>query len=511
MRRLLWSSIAVCLSCSTHSERRDESPLARETSKAALHQKPEGAPKKEAKETGGHRDEEADSMLEGADDGSEYPSGSAGAVSVAGKSGLGGIGFAAGGAHGASAAGPARSPAPERAPRSAELKAGSSDDNLQFNAFLDFLARNDRHALPHDVSERVIVEVRDASGLPVPNAIVTVRGEGHAMITRRTYADGRTMLFPSAQPSLRSPSARLRVEGPGTTHEIPFAQSGHHLSIQLDAHRPEARRIPLDIAFVLDTTGSMGDEIDRLKQTMQVIQFQVTHLQPQADVRFGMVMYKDRGDEKITEVVPFTDDIARFRAVLSSVSAGGGGDAPEDVQAGLHDAMKKLRWREEGVRIAFLIGDAAPHLDHGEQYTYLSAMQEAAERGIKFATVGCSGLPVEGEVVWRQLAQYTMGPYVFLSRGERGDSEVSASTVSHHVGSNWVAENLEAIEAGAPGDGRDALAQPAEDRPGAAALDSRADCRVFGSVATLIHPSMRYEMHQAEAWAPHQPSRRLSP
>jgi hypothetical protein len=72
-------------------------------------------------------------------------------------------------------------------------------------------------------------------------------------------------------------------------------------------------------------------------------------------------------------------------------------------------------------------------------------MQEAAERGIKIATIGASGLNRAGELVWRQIAQYTMSPFVFLTYGERGDSEGGPSSVSHHVGSNWVAENLDAI------------------------------------------------------------------
>jgi hypothetical protein len=222
-------------------------------------------------------------------------------------------------------------------------------------------------------------------------------------------------------------------------------QSGHLRSFRLDTPRKHLDPVPLDVAFVLDSTGSMADEIARLKQTLDVIHFQLTHLVPAPDVRFGLVEYKDRGDDFITRAIPFTRDVEAFRASLASVRAYGGGDEPEDVQAGLEKALHGLEWRSEGVKLAFLIGDAAPHLDYGETFTYVSAMHEAAQRGIKITAVGCSGLPIEGEVVWREIAQYTMAPYVFLSRGEKGDSEGSASSVSHHVGSNWVAENLEAI------------------------------------------------------------------
>jgi hypothetical protein len=177
-----------------------------------------------------------------------------------------------------------------------------------------------------------------------------------------------------------------------------------------------------------------------------VINFQIGQFVPRPDVRFGMVLYRDIGDEYRTRVIPFTDDLKTFSSKLNQVQAGGGGDTPEDVQKALEIAIKELAWRERGVKVAFLIGDAPPHLDYrDEAYSYVEAMREAARRAIKIAAIGASGLDRQAEVVWRQLAQYTMGPFVFLTAGERGDSEGSASSVSHHVGSNWAAENLDAI------------------------------------------------------------------
>lgn len=325
-------------------------------------------------------------------------------------------------------------------PRSAGVRAGSSDDNQTFGAFLDFLEKNGRRGLPDDVSRRVVVEVRDAQGLPIFGAEVTaLDAEGHAFARRKTYPDGRALVFAPARGT-----AKLRVEYGGVSRELPLAQAGR---VKLDVNRREVHgRVPLDVAFVIDTTGSMGDEIDRLKKTLDLIHFRLAHLDPAADVRFGLVEYKDRGDDFVTRAIPFTSDIETFRASLANLRAYGGGDEPEDVQAGLQEALHGLLWRDgNAVKVAFLIGDAPPHLDYGEQFTYVDAMQEAARRGIKIAAVGCSGLNLTGEVVWREIAQYTLAPYVFLTRGEHGDMEGSASTVSHHVGPNFATENLENI------------------------------------------------------------------
>lgn len=331
------------------------------------------------------------------------------------------------------------------------LKAGAADDNLQFGAFLRFLAETEVPGPRRDLSQRWIVTVRDRSGAPVANAKVQAYDGDRLIVERTTYADGRALLFPSEHPALLAPRARLLVRAGAEERSVPL-EGGRRLAVdvKLDQLRATPKAVPLDVAFVLDTTASMGDEIDRIKQTIDQIRLQISQIEPRPDVRFGMVLYRDQGDEAPTQVVPLSPDGSSaegsaFRAALAQVEAGGGGDTPEDVQSALEDLVKKLDWRTEGARLAFLIGDAPPHFDYGQTYTYQSAASEAARRGIKIAAIGCSGLDLVGEAVWRQLAQYTNGPFVFLTRGESGDAEGSASSVSHHVGSNWLSGSLDAL------------------------------------------------------------------
>lgn len=343
---------------------------------------------------------------------------------------------------------PPRSAPPGGRPASPGVKAGAADDNMQFGAFLKFLAENINLGLRADVSDRLIVSVRDRKGLPLADARVVARVGDRIVAERRTYADGRTLIFPSEFPALRTPEASFEVSFGERSTRVRGLQGNHRLEVTLDLERPAFAEVPLDIAFILDTTGSMDDEIAQLKATLDVIHFQVSNLSPRPAVRFGMVLFRDRGDDYLTRVVPFTENLEEFRRQLSQVAAGGGGDTPEDVQAALQAALRELPWRTQGVKLAFLIGDAPPHLDYGQAYSYISAMQDAASRGIKIAAIGASGLDRQGELVWRQVAQYTLAPFVFLTYGERGDSEGGGGAlggVSHHVGSNWVAENLDAI------------------------------------------------------------------
>jgi hypothetical protein len=149
----------------------------------------------------------------------------------------------------------------------------------------------------------------------------------------------------------------------------------------------------------------------------------------------------------VTRATPFTGDVGGFQKTLNAVGANGGGDGPEDVQSALKEAVKSLDWRVDALKLVFLVADAPPHLDYQDQkYTYVDAMREAAGKGIKIVTIGASGLDSLGEYVFRQLAQYTMGQFVFLTYGETGESDGGGTArVSHHTGSNFQTDKLDAI------------------------------------------------------------------
>lgn len=343
---------------------------------------------------------------------------------------------------------PARAGAPAR-PVAPDVKAGWADDNTQYNRYLGYLGQfSNLDALKLDVADRIVFTVRDSAGRSVPNCDLTVRSSaGEVLCRRRTYADGRAMFFPRELPGQsRRP---LKVEARWGREELAQSldfQDRQNIELRFGAARRVIERAPLDVAFIIDTTGSMADEIERLRRTLEAIHYQVTQMTPRPDVRFAMVLYRDRGDEYVTRATPFTGDLQHFAAQLKSVAAAGGGDNPEDIHEALRVAAKDLDWRPGATKLAFLLGDAPPHLDYGQQFTYLDFMRNAAERGIKVTAIGASGLDDRGEYVFRQLSQYTMGMFVFLTYGEKHQTRQGSPTgVSHHTGDNWVSLNLDAI------------------------------------------------------------------
>jgi hypothetical protein len=105
--------------------------------------------------------------------------------------------------------------------------------------------------------------------------------------------------------------------------------------------------------------------------------------------------------------------------------------------------MRMLEWRNDALRLGFIVADAPPHTDYGQAYTYRRAMRDALENGIAWTAVGAGGLSREGEIIFRQIAQFTMGEYVFVTQGGVGDTDGGTGEASHHVGTNYETENLD--------------------------------------------------------------------
>src|SRR5262245_58747597 len=95
----------------------------------------------------------------------------------------------------------------------------------------------------------------------------------------------------------------------------------------------------VEVAFVIDTTGSMAGLIDGAKRKVWSIANQLASGQPTPKVRIALVAYRDRGDAYVTQVHDLTDDIDAVYADLQRFAAEGGGDTPESVDQALHEAV----------------------------------------------------------------------------------------------------------------------------------------------------------------------------
>ena len=166
---------------------------------------------------------------------------------------------------------------------------------------------------------------------------------------------------------------------------------------------------PVDIVFAIDTTGSMGGLLDGAKRTVWSIANEVRQIDPQANLRVGLVAYRDLGDDYVTQDFALTDDLDAMYSELTSFQPAGGGDVPEDVDAALNDAVHKMKWRPNAKKMIFLVGDAPP-ATRGEVPAFDETAQAAAKMQIKINAVRC-GQDSDTARAWERIAMLGHGEF----------------------------------------------------------------------------------------------------
>jgi len=185
------------------------------------------------------------------------------------------------------------------------------------------------------------------------------------------------------------------------------------VAIQPPAVDPLANTKPrVEVAFVLDTTGSMGGLIQAAKEKIWSIASTMASAQPAPEIRMGLVAYRDRGDAYVTRVVDLSADLDSMYATLMDFRAEGGGDGPESVNQALRDAVERLSWSQDSqtYRVLFLVGDAPPHMDYQGDVKWPVTIDAARSRGIRVNTIQCGQIP-DTTSEWRKIAGLGKGAF----------------------------------------------------------------------------------------------------
>jgi hypothetical protein len=309
-------------------------------------------------------------------------------------------------------------------PVAGTLTAGDIDDNLNFAAFQRYLNRHgqDPYLPSIDMSDRIALHIVNDAGRGVSNA--RIRSQ---KLDSYTGTDGRFYLFPQFD-GLTGSQIDLQLTdefGSPTTDEFGSPNTVFNTTLNLN-QLPEDRSVTitlpganvvlpysLDVMFVIDATGSMSDELRYLITELRDIISAVQARNEQIRMRFGLVVYRDVGDEYVVRSFAFTDSLNEMQIQLNEQRAGGGGDYPEAMEQALEKAVN-AEWSEGNVaRLLFLVADAPPHDE--DLKAMLEPVRTARLKGLRIYPLAASGVADKAEFMMRHAGILTQGRYLFLT------------------------------------------------------------------------------------------------
>lgn len=207
----------------------------------------------------------------------------------------------------------------------------------------------------------------------------------------------------------------------GTCAMLLFAQDAAPAPEKTESAKPAAEKKETpraEVVFVLDSTGSMSGLIEGAKQKIWSIANSIISQDPAPEIKIGLIAYRDRDDEYVTQLMDLTDDIDAVYAKLQSFRAQGGGDMPESVNQALNEAVTKMSWSpadQNVYRVIFLVGDCPPHMDYQDDVKYPETCKLAMEKFIIINTVQC-GNYTQTTPIWQEIAKKSEGQFVQIAQ-----------------------------------------------------------------------------------------------
>ncbi len=285
---------------------------------------------------------------------------------------------------------------------------------------------------------RYMVQVTATNGLPLADLRVQLENsKGEIYFSARTDNTGKAELWRSINSDLNLSNEKLSIavfdaNGKHSIKNAKVFERGIN-AISLEQNCDQSQKV--DIAFVVDATGSMGDELNFLKAELNDVIFKSKEISTSLNFSFANVFYRDNGDEYVTRTQDFTRILSESVSFINDQRAGGGGDYEEAVEIALDSAINGLSWSPYArARILFLVLDAPPHNTPEIQEKLKTLSKQAAEKGIRIVPLVASGINKSTEYLMRSLALTTNGSYAFLTdHSGIGGQHLAPSTDEYEV------------------------------------------------------------------------------
>lgn len=246
-----------------------------------------------------------------------------------------------------------------------------------------------------------------SNGNPVVGATVKLYNGNEVVYTAVSDSAGKAYVFGNG----------TQVEA--VSGEFQSAAEVANGATEITLSASKATENELEIMLVVDTTGSMSDELKFLCEELAGVVTRVSKAL-QCKIRLGLLFYRDEGDAYVTRKFDFTavNSTDGLNSVVKNINAQkseGGGDYPEAVHTALKEAVEADWHTDSKTRLLFHVLDAPYHDGQEIQSSFANAVKSAARKGIRIIPVAASGLDTLGQYIMRSAALLTGGTYAFLT------------------------------------------------------------------------------------------------
>ena len=302
-------------------------------------------------------------------------------------------------------------------PQAGLLTAGRWSDNDNWGFFSN-LIKSERLSYPLfglNPTKRIKITVKGEDGAPAANVWAELINEkGDTVWKGVTDHNGVVYLMNKNDDSgvsvKLSDGTQQAVElGETQTNEQGVTTGTYSTEQEITISGSGKKYENADIMFIIDSTGSMRDEMEFLQSEFT----EITNRIGDKNTRYSVNFYRDEGDEYLTKCNKFSSDVKDVQTTINNEKADGGKGQIAAVAQALDQTMNDADWSEESVKLAFLIFDAPPYKEAADSLA--KSVETAASKGIRLIPVVGSGSDEDVEMFGRAIAIETGGTYVFLT------------------------------------------------------------------------------------------------
>ncbi|MDY4053155.1 MAG: vWA domain-containing protein [Bacilli bacterium] len=296
----------------------------------------------------------------------------------------------------------------DKLPQAGQLTSSALFDNDHYDYWKKLISSTDNEKGIYDNYEsrfsfntknRIKITLKNASGVEV-----TIDEQ-----TARTDVNGVAYIYPT----VTKEEYDLKIKYVNINNETIELSKQINGDFEMSIDDAKPRKNIIELMLIIDTTGSMGDELEYLKSELAYVIEEIKKNNNDISIYIALLFYRDQNDAYITKYVEFTDDVNLTIAELKKQGANGGGDFEEAVQIAFNEALQKNWTSKNSTKIILHVADAPAHDQDIQQWN--ECVLKASSMGIQIITIASSGIDRKTEYFFRAQSMITNGVYTYLT------------------------------------------------------------------------------------------------